>query len=118
VSDPHVVLQLCHVFFRCSFLGKIPGQHELGFEYGLQVFDNAVEGCCHPSNAGMPHEPLHVANGFAGIALVPGAIKFFGCLSELHEQILRQIYGCDLAALLAPEPEQIRLIAAHDDSCV
>src|SRR5215813_4963455 len=33
VHDPHIVLELWHVFFGCEDLRKRPGQHELGFEY-------------------------------------------------------------------------------------
>src|SRR5437899_8068503 len=34
MGDPHVVLELGHILFAGRFLGKRPGQHEFGFEYG------------------------------------------------------------------------------------
>jgi hypothetical protein len=34
VRDPHVVLQLGHMFLCGSFLRKRPGQHEFGLEHG------------------------------------------------------------------------------------
>ena len=34
---------------------------------------------------------------------------------ELHDEVAGEVLGLRLAALLAPEPDQGRLIAAHDD---
>jgi hypothetical protein len=33
VGDPHVVLELSHMFGGCGFLGKRPWEHEFGFEH-------------------------------------------------------------------------------------
>ena len=39
-------------------------------------------------------------------ALVPGAIQDFGDGAELNDEIVREIFRFDLAALLAPQPDQ------------
>ena len=60
VGDPHVVLQLRHVFFSRRFLRERPGKHEFGFEYGPTGIDETVEGCRHPFDHRVLHPPLHV----------------------------------------------------------
>ena len=62
-GDPHVVLQLRHVLFGCSFLGEGPGQHELGFEHRAGLFDDAVQRCRHPFVDGMADALLDVLDG-------------------------------------------------------
>ena len=42
--DPHVVLQLRHVFFGRRFFRKRPGQHELGFEHRATWIDADRQG--------------------------------------------------------------------------
>ena len=46
--DPHIVLQLRHIFFRRRFLRERPWQHELALEH-VAAFDPTVEGCRHPA---------------------------------------------------------------------
>ena len=54
-------------------------------------------------------------DGPPGIALIPGPVEGLGGGAKLHDQVARQILGLGLAALLAPKPDQGRLIAPHDD---
>ena len=61
------------------------------------------------------HMPLHLRDHLAGIALIPEPIEVLGHGPELDHQIARQVLRLDLAALLAPQPQQRRLIVAHDD---
>src|SRR5665811_613817 len=49
VDDPHIVLELGHMLFRCPFLGESPWQHEFGFKYRAGAPDHAVQGRRHPS---------------------------------------------------------------------
>ena len=51
----------------------------------------------------------------AAVALVPGAIEVLGDGPELNDEVAGEVLGGSLAALLAPEPDEGRLIAAHDD---
>ena len=69
----------------------------------------------HPAIHRVPHLPLHVRDHLAGIALVPVPIEVLGHGPELDDQVAREVLRLDLAALLAPEPEQGGLVIAHDD---
>ena len=51
----------------------------------------------------------------AGIALIPAPIEVLGHDPELDDQVVGEVLRLDLAALLAPEPEQGGLVVAHDD---
>src|SRR5437868_2771031 len=51
----------------------------------------------------------------AGVALVPGAVEVLGHGPELHDKVAREVLRLSLAALLAPELDQGRLVIAHDD---
>src|SRR6516162_6482262 len=78
VGDPHVVLELRHVFFGGCFFREGPRQHELGLEHRLRALHDSVEGGHHPRNCRMPDPALHVADPPAGVALVPGAVEDLG----------------------------------------
>ncbi len=58
---------------------------------------------------------LDIGDAPAGVALVPTAIEFLGGRPELHDEVAGQVLGLGLPALLAPELDQGRLVAAHDD---
>ncbi len=118
VGDPHVVLQLRHVFFRSRFFRERPGQHELGFEHRVGVLDHAVEGCGHPPVDRMLNPALNVADGSSGVALIPGPIQRFGGDAELDDEIVAQILRLGLAALFLPQPDEGRLVGAHNDLSV
>ena len=51
----------------------------------------------------------------AGVALVPGPVEVLGGGAELHDEVAREVLGLGLAPLLPPQPDQGRLVAAHDD---
>src|SRR2546430_2483231 len=61
---------------------------------------------------------LDVGNAPAGVALVPGAIEFFGGGPELHDQVAGQVLRRGLAAFLLPEANQGSFIAPHNDPSV
>ena len=63
----------------------------------------------------MKHLPLHLGHDLAGVALVPVPVEVLGHGAELDDQVVGQVFGLDLAALLPPEPEQGGLVVAHDD---
>ena len=115
VGDPHVVLELGHVLFGGGFLGERPGQHELGLEYGFRTFHDPVQGRRHPGNGRMLDPALHVPDAPAGVALVPRAVELLGGGPELHDEVAGQVLRLGLAAFLAPEADQGRLVAPHDD---
>src|SRR5260370_7421482 len=52
--------------------------------------------------------PLHVFDGVARLALVPTTVEIFGNSAELNYQIVRQVFGFNLAAFLSPQPNQHR----------
>jgi hypothetical protein len=66
----------------------------------------------------MPDPALHIPDLPAGVALVPGAIEFLGCSTELHDEVARQVLRRGLASLLPPQADQGGLIVAHDDPSV
>ena len=63
----------------------------------------------------MPNPPLNICNPLARVGLIPASVKVLGYDSELDDKIAGEIFGLDLAALFAPEPEECRIIVAHDN---
>ena len=118
MRDPHIVLQLPHVFFGCGLLGERPGQHELGFEYGPTALHKTVQGRHHPRDCRVLHTALHGRDASAGVAFVPGAVERFCCCAQLHDQIAGQVLGLGFTAFFAPEAHQGHFIAPHNDSSV
>ena len=78
VGDPHVVLQLGHMFFGRPFFGERPRQHEFGLENRPGGLDHAVEGGRHIADHWVPHPALDVGKDLACIALVPDPIEGLG----------------------------------------
>ena len=115
IGDPHVVLELGHMFFGGGFLRERPGQHELGLEHRASWVDQAVQGRRHPLMDGVQDPSLHVPDGTPGIAFVPAPVEVLGDGAELDDQDVGQIFGLDLPSLLAPQPNQPGLVVAHDD---
>ena len=81
VYDPHIVLELGHVFFGRGFLRERPGQHELGLEDGAGLLNHPVEGRRHPADHRVLDPPLYLRNDLPGIQcrlrgsfLQPGAL--------------------------------------------
>ena len=115
VGHPHVVLQLGHVLLGRRFFGERPGQHELGLEHRVGVLDHAVEGCGHPAIDRVLNPALDVGDDPPRVALVPGPVERLGGDAELDDEIVAQILRLGLAALFLPQPDQRRLVRAHDD---
>ena len=67
--DPHVVLQLRHVFFGRPLFGERPRQHEFGLEYRPGGLHHAVEGGGHPAHDRMLDPALDIGEDLTGIAL-------------------------------------------------
>ena len=61
---------------------------------------------------------LDVGDCPPSIALVPGPVQRLGGDAELDDEIAGQILRLGLAALFLPEPDQRRLVCAHDDPSV
>ena len=115
MRDPHVVLDLRHVFFGGRLLGERPGQHELRLEHGFRAFHDPVQRGGHPRNCRMPDPALHAADLPACVALVPRAVELLGRPPELHNEIAREVLWLGLATLLAPQAHQSGFIIAHDN---
>ena len=78
IGDPHVVLELGHVFLGRGLFRERPGQHELGLENRPAARDHAVDGGPHPPEHRMSKPVLNAFNGLSGIALVPIPVEGFG----------------------------------------
>ena len=63
----------------------------------------------------MLNPALDVGDDASGIALVPGSVERLGGDAELDDEIVAQILRLGLAALFLPQPDQRRLVSAHDD---
>jgi hypothetical protein len=50
----------------------------------------------------MLNPPLDVLDGMAGVALIPAPIEILSNGTELHDQVVREVFRFGLAALLAP----------------
>ena len=57
---------------------------------------------------------LHVLDDVPGVAFKPAPIEVLCNRTKLDDQIIGKILRLDLAALLPPQTDQHRLIAAHD----
>ena len=115
VGHPHVVLQLRHVLFGCRFFGERPRQDELGLEHGVEGIDESVQCCSEISMDGVSDPSLDVSNGSHSVAFVPAPVQLLGGDAQLDDEIARQVLRLGLAALFVSEPDQRRLVGAHDD---
>ena len=115
IGDPHVVLQLGHVFFGRALFGERPRQHEFGLEHRPGGLDHAVEGGGHPAHDRMLHPALDAGEDLAGVAFEPVAVEGLGDDPELDDEVAGEVLGLDLAALFPPQAEQGGLVIAHDD---
>ena len=64
----------------------------------------------------MVNSPLDIVDGVSGAAFIPVAIQVFSDAAQLDNELVTEVLGFDLAALLMPEPNESRLIVAHDDA--
>jgi hypothetical protein len=62
--------------------------------------------------------PLDVLDRMPGVALVPGPVQVLGAAAELDDEVLAQVFWFGFTPLLTPEPDEARLIVAHDDAGV
>ena len=58
---------------------------------------------------------LNVGYGPPSIALVPSPVQRLGGDAQLDDKVVAQILWLGLPALFLPEPDQRRLVGAHDD---
>jgi hypothetical protein len=89
LSDPHIVLQLRHVFLGRSFLRERPRQHELGLVDRITSLDPPVECCRHPAQRRMSDLFLNVGDHLSGIGLIPAPVQLLGYKAELDDEIAR-----------------------------
>jgi len=61
------MLKLRHVFFDRRLLGKIPGEHKLGFEDGPAALHPSIEGGRHPAVDRMSDMALDIGEDLTGI---------------------------------------------------
>ena len=104
-----------HVLFGRRFFRERPRQHELGLEHRPGPLDHAVEGGRHPAEYGMPDPALDVRDDLRRSCARTRPVEVLGHDPELDDQIAGEVLRLGLAALLPPQPEQGRLIVAHDD---
>src|ERR1700722_6800784 len=103
------------MLLRRHFLGERPGQHELGFEYGVEVIDEPVQGCRQVPMDRVPDPALNVRYGPPSIALVPSPVQRLGGDAQLDDKVVAQILRLGFPALFLPEPDQSSLVWAHND---
>ena len=88
VGHPHVVLELSHMLFGSRLFGERPRQHELGFEYGVEIVDEPVQGRRQVPMDRVPNPALNVRYGPPSIALVPSPVQRLGGDAELDDEIV------------------------------
>ena len=64
---------------------------------------------------GVLDAPLDIFDEVSGLPLVPAPVEVLGHAAQLDDQVFGEILGLDLAALFPPQPQQARLIIAHDE---
>ena len=99
-------------FVGGALFGKGPREHKLSLEDCGVFLDHSVDRCSHPVEFGVAHEPLDTSEPSPGLVLEPAAVQTFGRDPELNHEIGGQIFGIDLASLLAPEPKS--MLPHHD----
>ena len=101
-SDPHIVLQLWHVFLCRPLFGERPGQHEFRFVIRPCAFDDAVQGGGHPAHDRMMHPLLYPDQGLTGVAFKPVPVEGFGDHPQLDDEVAGKVFRFDFTAFLAP----------------
>jgi hypothetical protein len=117
-GHPHVVLQLGHVLLGCRLFRERPWQHELGFEHGVAGIHEPVEGSRQIPVHRMLNPALNVGDDAPRVALIPSPVDRFGGDAELDDKIVAEIVRLDFAALFLPQPDQGRLVWAHNHPSV
>src|SRR5262249_28225056 len=112
------MLDLGHVLFGGRLFREGPGQHELGFEDDSSSFDDSVEGRRHPRDGRVLHQALDISDSSAGIPLIPASVEVLGDLPKLYDEIAGEVLRAHFSALLAPKPNEGRLVVTHNDASV
>jgi hypothetical protein len=81
------VLELSHMLFGSCFFRKRPRQHKLGFEYGVKIVDEPVQGRRQVPMDRVPNPALNVRYGPPTIALVPSPVQRLGGDAQLDERL-------------------------------
>jgi hypothetical protein len=63
----------------------------------------------------MPDPLLHGDKYLSGIGLIPAPVQVLSGNAKLDNEIAREVFRLDLAALFPPEPEKGSFILAQDD---
>src|SRR3984885_16116874 len=104
------------MLFGSRLFGERPRQHELRPEYGVQIVDKPVQGRRQVPMDRVPSPALNVRYGPPSIALVPRPVQRLGGDAQLDDKVVAQILWLGPPRLFLPEPDQPRLVGAHDDS--
>jgi hypothetical protein len=118
VGHPHVVLELGHVLLGRSLFRERPREHELGLEHGVEVVDEPIEGGGQEATNWVLNPALDIADRASGVPLIPRPVQRLSGDAELDDEIVAEVLGLHLAALLLPQPKERGLISAHDDPCI
>jgi len=93
---------------------KRPREHELGLKHCPGRFNPAVQCGRHPAQHRVPNASLDVGEHLASIGLIPAPVQVLSRNAKLDNEIARQVFRLDFAALLPPKSEEGSLIVAHD----
>jgi hypothetical protein len=66
----------------------------------------------------MADPSLHILDCITRAALVPGSVQLLRDAAELDNEVLAQVFWFGLTPLLTPEPDEPRLVIAHDNASV
>src|SRR5271163_3935523 len=69
----------------------------------------------HPPFHWMLDPALTVGDRVPGVVLIPASVQRLGDDAQLDNEVIAEVHRFDFATLLLPEPDQRRLVAAHND---
>ena len=115
VGDPHIVLDLRHVFLRRRLFGERPREHELGFENRPRALDHAVQCGGQKPDHGVLDPPLDGRDDLAGVALKPMPVECFGRYPELDERLPDRSSGSASPRFSRQRRREGGLITSHND---
>lgn len=85
VTNPHIALQLRHVFFGGRLLGERPRQHQFASKDRASWINATIEGSGHPFMDRMDPS-LDVSNGAGRLSFEPSSIQVLGDRSQMDDQ--------------------------------
>src|SRR5581483_1676981 len=115
-DDPHVMLELRHIFLCRSFLREVPGQHEFGLEHGPAALHPSIEGGPHPAEYRVADVALDVGEDLTGVGLVPTPVECFGDEAKLNDGVAGEVFWFDFTAFFSPKLGHRFLVITHDDA--